>query len=544
MLIGGPTPGPIPRPTAGTHPVPAMGAPAAGVPSPQTQASTQAPPALTATPVPVPILDPAPARAPVPAQQAPAASTPAPGPSGPSGPSGSPAAGPASEPSPVASPAPGPGAASVAGPTALPAAASAAANPAVPVPPSPLSPRSTAWLLSLPGKAPLPLGALGAGQPARFSIRDAAVFAGLTVIWRSSEKMLELSASAGALGRMLVNDAGLVVGRRRIGLDAAMQLTVGAPSLDADSLRRVLAALGSPVQWAAPAPPTPSPTPSETATPARLPGAAPTRPAPAAPTPRPTATATPLPEAPPEATEEPSPEIVSTETAHVAARPLNGGKVRTIVVDAGHGGYDPGAHGPTGLKEKNVCLDIALRLKRELNERDPGLKVVLTRDRDVFVSLLERTRIANNAKGDLFVSIHNNASPNRRTHGTQVFFFDSQSSDKAASDLVMRENAEANQLEILMTDLAKSIVRDQSIGFATRVQNALGTTLNLKHRDISYAPFYVLARTQMPAILVEVAFITNPQEERLMGDQHFHQRVAESLVQGVEEYVRLAEEKR
>jgi N-acetylmuramoyl-L-alanine amidase len=229
--------------------------------------------------------------------------------------------------------------------------------------------------------------------------------------------------------------------------------------------------------------------------------------------------------------------------AHVAARPLTGGKVRTIVIDAGHGGYDPGAHGPRGTLEKDVCLDIALKLRHDLNARDPQLRVVMTRDSDTFISLQERTVLANEAKGDLFVSIHNNASPAQSTHGTQVFFFDSQSSDKAAEDLTMRENGEVNQLDVLMTDLAKSIVRDQSIQFAKGIQNALGIELNLKHRDISYAPFYVLARTQMPAILVEVAFITNPREELLLRDDDFQERVARSITSGVEDYVAFAQQK-
>ncbi|MGH7442089.1 MAG: N-acetylmuramoyl-L-alanine amidase family protein, partial [bacterium] len=195
---------------------------------------------------------------------------------------------------------------------------------------------------------------------------------------------------------------------------------------------------------------------------------------------------------------------------------------------------------PDGLKEKDVCLDIALRLRTDLERRDPALRVVLTRDGDYFVTLERRTRIANRAKGDLFVSIHNNASPDPRTHGTQVFFFDSQSSDRAAADLTLRENGETNQLDILMTDLAKSIVRDQSIGFASLVQRALGQALELKRRAVSYAPFYVLARTEMPAILVEVAFITNPREEALLGSARFRAEVASSLAQGIEDYARLA----
>jgi N-acetylmuramoyl-L-alanine amidase len=229
------------------------------------------------------------------------------------------------------------------------------------------------------------------------------------------------------------------------------------------------------------------------------------------------------------------------QQAHVAARPLTGRKVRTVVIDAGHGGYDPGARSRRGLKEKDVCLDIALRFRRELMAAAPDLAVVLTRDRDVYLTLRQRTEIANKADADLFISIHNNASVKRESKGSQVFFYDSQSSDRAAADLVARENEEANQLEILMTDLAKSLVRDQSIGFADKVQSKLGKALHLKHRDLAYAPFYVLARTKMPAILVEVAFITHPQEERLLGDPDFRQTVAESLTQGVIDYRRLAE---
>jgi N-acetylmuramoyl-L-alanine amidase len=368
------------------------------------------------------------------------------------------------------------------------------------------------WRLSLPGKGALPLAALGSGPPA-FAIGPAAVYVGLGAHWDSSEKMLALSSPAGTLGRLVLGNPFYVLGDRRLSLPTPMVLAQGAPALDAPGLRSLLDAMGgSQAQWdAEQAPPTPGPVnpfPAETELPTVVPFAWP------------------------------------TSTAHVAARPLTGGEIRTIVVDAGHGGKDPGARGPDGLREKDVCLNIALRLRKVLNQRDPGLRVVLTRDHDFFVSLQKRTDIANRAKGDLFISIHNNASPDPDTHGTQVFFFDSQSSDRADSDLSMRENGEANQLDVLMTDLGKTTVRDQSIGFATLVQRALENSINLKRREVSYAPFYVLARTEMPAILVEVAFITNPREEDLLWDSEFRQKVAASIAKGVEDYALVVEGKR
>ncbi|HTA17040.1 MAG TPA: N-acetylmuramoyl-L-alanine amidase [bacterium] len=372
--------------------------------------------------------------------------------------------------------------------------------------------RSLALSLALAGVA---LGAVPADPPVgsrAFFVREAALDAGFTAHWHSQEKILDLVSPKGTIARLVLDEPFIVVQDRVLFLPYPMVLVQGAPALDPKGMEILLRALGETAAFESKtvsALPPPLPGPGPGASPAALP----------------TATRW----------------IAPVSVSHAAARPLTGAMIRTIVLDPGHGGKDPGARGPDGLREKDVCLDIALRLRRELAKRDPGLRVLLTRDSDVFISLQERTAIANRAKGDLFVSIHNNASPEEDVHGTQVFFFDSQSSDRAAADLSMRENGDANQLDILMTDLAKSIVRDQSIGFASLVQRAMGKIINLKHRDISYAPFYVLARTEMPAILVEVAFITNPREEHLLGDPGFRQRAAASIAVGVEAYARLAE---
>lgn len=236
------------------------------------------------------------------------------------------------------------------------------------------------------------------------------------------------------------------------------------------------------------------------------------------------------------------PVIVKGAEPSVGASPA-GRTVHCVVIDAGHGGHDPGAHGRGGVDEKDVCLDIALKIRRRIQEKLPNVKVILTRDRDYFVTLRDRTLIANNANqgkaADLFISIHNNASPDSKSQGSQVFFYDSRSSDRAAEDLAKRENEDANYLEFIMTDLAKSLVRDQSIMLAQSVQDQLAPLrkdLGIHRRLLSYAPFYVLARTKMPAILVEVAFITNPREERLLKDESFRTQVADGIVAGLANY--------
>lgn len=420
-------------------------------------------------------------------------------------------------------------------PTPTPAAAAAAlAGEALPLSAAAAAPQSPAalavgvppaWRLRLPGKSPLILPQLKDGPDGLWPVLQAAHFSGLGVGWSRSTHLLELSRTAALVGRLNLGDPWLFIAGapgKRVALAGPLRLAQGAPSLDLASLKAVLAALCDP------APAWEAPTPEEA-----LAAAALVRPVTG------TADLVLVPTLEPQLAPTAAPTAPSNPGSHVAARPVEKGRViRTIVVDAGHGGHDPGAHGAHGLREKDVCLDIARRLRAELQRRDPQLMVVMTRDKDEFISLRERTDIANNPNlnADLFVSIHNNASPNRSSRGSQVFFFDSQTSDRAAADLVSRENDETNQLDVLMTDLGKTLVRDQSIGMAKGVMDALGHALRLKHRDLSYAPFYVLARTKMPAVLVEVAFITNPSEEKLLGDPAFREKAAENIAAGLLEY--------
>ena len=389
------------------------------------------------------------------------------------------------------------------------------------------APALAAWRLRVSGKSPLILAALGpdgGGGAHAWPVLQAAHYAGLYVAWSQRTHLLELRSGAAVQGRLVLGEPWLFLAgppSRRLRLPGPLGLDQGAPSLDRASLRAVLAALCAvPPAWEAPSSPEAEAARAlvrpltGTADLALVPVAEPQL----APIPSPT----------------PSPSYIDD---HGVALPLERGhRIGTIVIDPGHGGKDPGAHGPDGLLEKNVCLDIALRLRADLLRRAPHLVVVLTRDRDEFVSLRERTEIANRIPANLFVSIHNNASPNRSSRGTQVFFFDSQTSDRAATDLVSRENDQTNELDVLMTDLGKTLVRDQSIGLAKDVMGALGRALRLKHRDLSYAPFYVLARTKMPAVLIEVAFITNRSEEALLGSPAFREKAAANIATGLLEY--------
>jgi N-acetylmuramoyl-L-alanine amidase len=387
------------------------------------------------------------------------------------------------------------------------------------VTPKPASPTALigvigGWRLRIPSKSPLILPGLGALN-ALYPLKEAAVYGGLTVTWRSSARLFQLQSPSGRTARLVLDDPWLYDGSQRLALPRSLSLAAGAPAVDEPTLRFLLQRLCQP------APAFEAATPDELAA-ARL------------------ALAPNIVAAEPTLAPTQEPEIVPTQSVNVAARPLSGGPIRTIYLDAGHGGEDPGAHGPRRLKEKDVCLDIVLRLRDELKRQQPDLNVYLTRSRDEFITLRDRTELANRADdgrgADLFISIHNNAARDKKSHGTQVFFYDSQTSDRAAADLVAREEEDANQLDILFTDLAKSLVRDQSIRFGDYVQGELTKELKLKKRALSYAPFYVLARTKMPAILVEVAFITNPSEEKLLGSADFRDQVASAISRGVRDY--------
>jgi N-acetylmuramoyl-L-alanine amidase len=219
-------------------------------------------------------------------------------------------------------------------------------------------------------------------------------------------------------------------------------------------------------------------------------------------------------------------------------------RVGRIVIDAGHGGRDPGAQGP-GYTEANLTLDIALRLERLL-AKEPGVEVVLTRRTDEYVGLQERTAIANREGADLFVSIHANASRNRSARGVESYLLNFASTPDAAA-VAARENASSTLTMSHLNDLVKQIALnsklDESRDLARHVQTAMVRKLrtsNQQVRDlgVKQAPFIVLVGASMPSVLVEVSFLSHTQEGRLLGTGAYRQRIAEALLDGVRRYLR------
>ena len=218
-------------------------------------------------------------------------------------------------------------------------------------------------------------------------------------------------------------------------------------------------------------------------------------------------------------------------------------KVHKVVIDAGHGGHDTGTIGPKGLKEKDLVLDVALRLGK-LIQRRLGAEVIYTRSDDTFIPLEQRTKIANNEKADLFISIHANSSPASRATGVETFYFNF-TDDQHSLDLATRENASSASSIFELNDLLHKAVLnakvEESREFAQKVQSSLHTMsakMNTASHDrgVKKAPFVVLIGATMPSILAEVGFVSNPHDERLLRRQDQRQKIAESLYKGVSAY--------
>jgi len=224
---------------------------------------------------------------------------------------------------------------------------------------------------------------------------------------------------------------------------------------------------------------------------------------------------------------------------------------RRIVIDPGHGGHDPGAMGPSGLYEKDVVLDIAMKLKETLSA-DPLNEVFLTRETDRFIPLEERTAIANNKDADLFVSIHANANPVRRVKGIETYLLN-WTSDEEAMRVAARENKISlkkmkemhRQMDIvgmIKNDLLRQNKRDESIKLAHFIQRSMISALNNDYKTrldlgVKQALFYVLFGAKMPSVLVEVSFISNPQEEKLLAKESYRMQIAKAIAQGLNTYI-------
>ncbi len=221
--------------------------------------------------------------------------------------------------------------------------------------------------------------------------------------------------------------------------------------------------------------------------------------------------------------------------------------LKTVVIDAGHGGKDPGCHGGYA-NEKTVCLNIALKLGEMIKKKYPNIKVVYTRDRDVFIELNERANIANRAKADLFICIHANAA-SPAAYGSETYVLGlhrTESQQKVAerenSTIFMEDDKGAKYKDfdlspdaIIARQIQLSVFLNQSISFADKLQKEF-KRLGRYDRGVKQAGFLVLYKTTMPSVLIETGFLTNPNEEKFLGDMEGQQKMASAMFTAFEQY--------
>ena len=242
-------------------------------------------------------------------------------------------------------------------------------------------------------------------------------------------------------------------------------------------------------------------------------------------------------------TETPAPVPAPTQPSPPEIPPLIDlsppGTLRVIVVDAGHGGTEEGAKGPAGLLEKNVTLSVARRLKAALEAR-LGVRVILTRDGDSTVGLDERAALANNNKADLFVSLHANASVRAETTGAEVFYLSLEEYGDAAERVARAESemlpvfgGGTRDIELILWEMAQARYIQESAALAQAVEASLRERVPMSPRAIQQAPFRVLVGANMPAVLVEMGFITNPAQEKQLQSDEFQNLVVQGLLESI-----------
>jgi N-acetylmuramoyl-L-alanine amidase len=220
-------------------------------------------------------------------------------------------------------------------------------------------------------------------------------------------------------------------------------------------------------------------------------------------------------------------------------------KISRIVIDPGHGGHDTGTIGPKGLMEKDLCLDVALRLGHEIEQKLPGAEVIYTRKDDTFIPLEQRTAIANEAKADLFISIHANSSRDHDARGIETYYLNFATSQESM-EVATRENAYSEEslhdLQNLIQKIARNEKIEESKELASDIQDSLTRRLqtvsqNERDRGVKKAPFIVLIGANMPSVLSEISFVSNPSDERLLRKTDQRQRIADGLYRGIASYL-------
>ncbi|MFC2160282.1 N-acetylmuramoyl-L-alanine amidase [Acidobacteriota bacterium] len=226
--------------------------------------------------------------------------------------------------------------------------------------------------------------------------------------------------------------------------------------------------------------------------------------------------------------------------------PLVSQGITTVVIDPGHGGIKSGATGKFGALEKDVTLAISLKLK-SIIERNLAFRVVLTRDRDIDKSLEDRAAIANNNKAYLFISIHANGSYRKNARGSSTYFLSLNATDEEARRLAYLENNEPeleeqisseqeDDIKMILWNMAQTAYLKQSSQLAESIQIQLNSLLKTRNRGVKQAPFKVLTGVACPAVLVEVAFISNPEEEKQLGTENFQNNVALAIYNGLNNF--------
>ena len=229
---------------------------------------------------------------------------------------------------------------------------------------------------------------------------------------------------------------------------------------------------------------------------------------------------------------------------HSLTRAL-GLKIGRIVIDPGHGGHDTGTIGPTGLMEKDLCLDVALRLGKIIQQRLPSAEVVFTRNDDTYIPLERRTEIANQARADLFISVHANSSQDHQARGIETYYLNFTGSSDAM-EVASRENAlsenSVHDLQDIVAKIARNEKIEESRDLATMIQDSLSKRMEninrgARNRGVRKAPFVVLIGADMPSVLAEISFLSNPGDEKWLKNPENRQRVADGLYRGIETYL-------
>jgi N-acetylmuramoyl-L-alanine amidase len=218
-------------------------------------------------------------------------------------------------------------------------------------------------------------------------------------------------------------------------------------------------------------------------------------------------------------------------------------KTLKIVIDPGHGGKDPGALGPCGDKEKDITLAVSKVLAKRLSEK--GFEVFLTRESDVFIPLGERTAFANKRKADLFICVHVNASDKLILHGVETYFLNL-TADASSMRVAKRENSMTSEslgsLQLIIKDLMLNARINESSRFASSIQKSIISSLcksghEARDNGVKQAPFYVLVGAQMPSILIEMGFITNASESKLLQSEEYQNYIIDGILMGVDKFI-------